>query len=1505
MNQFRMIAPSFHKPLKALAARAVALGLCLFAVAGNAHATAFIWTNTTSGLWQDTNNWSPVGLPGVSDTSTFNSAATHTVTLTSDVVTLVMDVTVASGNSQTLTLNLGGNSLSLLQSGSSSPTALFWGDAGGGTSTVFVASSSGVGKGLFVTNATALRATIGRSGQGIVFVTNGFVQVGIGGVANNVLVLGNNGGPAARGTLVISGPSTVWSNNALTSIGNNGTAFLNLLVLSNSATFYQVGNSFNVGANSTASSNSFLMDSNAKMFVSSNNAAAAIGGTGGAVGNKGTVQGVAVWDNGNKVLTLGNSTGVSNLLTIGSSGQVTNVSTLPISPGNFLTLSNGFLQVVSPGAVTNNAATITGYGTIVGNVVFTNTGTLTLGFGTSMGTLTLSNNLTLVSGSTTIMKLNKGQTPSNDVLTVSGTTTEAGTLTINNVGAALVGGDTFNLFALGAKSGDYTVTNLPALTGTLTWNSSQLGSQGIISVVLPPSIIGPSDQATNVGTTVVISTTVTGVPVPSLQWQRNGVNVSDGATGNGSTNSGSTTATLTISNAQTNDSGSYCLIASNFAASVTNCMTLTVSGGNTCPTITGPTDQFTILHSNATFSASVAGIPAPTVQWQENGVDIPNATNTSVTIPNVSFSQDGFIYSIIASNVACTTTNSAVLHVTVPPDIQTQPVSAVVTQTQPVCFSVLSTNGVPSPTYQWYFNNSLISGATGSTYCINVTAPSNMGNYHVVVANVAGSVTSTDATLTVNSTMSAVLTPATNATVVCYDTPLYMAFDRTPVERFIGKINIYDSTNSATPVDTIDTSLGLLQSRAVAADSNGPFNLYPIIVTSNTVAIYPHLDVLTSNQTYYVTVDPGTFMETNGALFAGITSTNAWVFTTKPNGPANPNNVVVAADGSGDFCTVQGALDSLPTGNTNYTLVNIRSGTYTEFVDTRNKNNVHFRGQSRSGTIVQYLNNNINNGSTHTRMTFKVFSNDISIENMTVMNTTPQGGQQAEALMIESASLRFILNNAEVDSRQDTILANGVTQSQCYFINSLVQGNFDYVWGGGNCYFTKCEFRTIPTASSYNLTAARTDFGTSSGYWPGAPNFSSTFASNGFSFVKCQLTRSSSTVSNITLAGSNGTEDGLVAFIYCNIDTSNNTGYAIPASGVLSNELVWEFGNSNLNNSAAVTFGTALPPLTNGDARLTAALDPTIWLNGWVPQLAPNILTNPVSLTVTAGVTATFSVSATGIPDPTYQWLVNGTNYVNATSTSAALVISNALASDAGVYSVLVSNNAGTVTSGGATLTVVGTGPSASFTATPTSGTEPLAVTFTDTSTGSPNITAFWDLGDATTTNTAGGASFTHAYAAGTYTVTLTASNAFGANSTIVSNNLIIVITAFQAWQIQYFGSTTNPAAAANADPDGDGQNNLAEFLAGTNPTNSASGLHITSVLPSGSDVVVTWSTAGGTTNVVQSTAGDGNGGYSTNFTDLSGLIVITGSGDTSTNYTDVGGATNSPSRYYRVRLAP
>src|SRR5207249_12099274 len=187
----------------------------------------------------------------------------------------------------------------------------------------------------------------------------------------------------------------------------------------------------------------------------------------------------------------------------------------------------------------------------------------------------------------------------------------------------------------------------------------------------------------------------------------------------------------------------------------------------------------------------------------------------------------------------------------------------------------------------------------------------------------AASVYSSNATLTVNSTMSSTLTPTNTAVNVCYDTPLFMAFDKTPFRSGTGAIKIYNATNTVTPVDTIDTSGGVVQSRVIGTES---FFTFPVIITGNTAAIYPHLGVLTSNQTYYVTVDPGTFTDTNGALFAGITSTIAWRFTTKPTGPANPLNIVVVADGSGDFCTVQGSVDFVPNNNGVHRLVSIRNG---------------------------------------------------------------------------------------------------------------------------------------------------------------------------------------------------------------------------------------------------------------------------------------------------------------------------------------------------------------------------------------------------------------------------------------------------------------------------------------------------------------------------------------------------------------------------------------------------
>ena len=122
----------------------------------------------------------------------------------------------------------------------------------------------------------------------------------------------------------------------------------------------------------------------------------------------------------------------------------------------------------------------------------------------------------------------------------------------------------------------------------------------------------------------------------------------------------------------------------------------------------------------------------------------------------------------------------------------------------------------------------------------------------------------------------------------------------------------------------------------------------------------------------------------------------------------------------------------------------------------------------------------------------------------------------------------------------------------------------------------------------------------------------------------------------------------------------------------------------------------------------------------------------------------------------------------------------------------------------------------------------------------------------------------------------------------------------FEIWQARNFGNATNSAAAPDNDFDGDGLNNLKEFFAGTSPTNSASVLRILSAVRTNNDVRVIWLTAGGKTNVVQAAAQlDGD------FTNVSSQLLIMGSGDTTTNYLELGAATNSPARFYRIRLAP
>jgi len=405
----------------------MALGLGLFAGATDSHAATYTWTNTTGAVFNDPNAWNPIsGPPGLNDTANFTINGTIYLPLTnnyiSNIGTLLFGGASGSGNLN-LTMNFGTNIFTAgIGSNSSSASSFVFGHQG--TSSVYIACGT-----IYCTNTSGnARFMVGRNGPATVNLTNGVV------VDGNLVIA--NGSGANGSKVVVSGANSFWSNSTTIAVGNGTLTANNSLVISNSGSMVALST---IQMGNQGFFNSLLLDTGGRLFTKN---IGSIGSSLTSSNDTATVQGGALWDCGGQKLFIGNTSGQNNVLTVGNNGLVSNVSYVSIAAaGNSLILSNGLLRV--SGGVTNTLGTVSGFGTIVGNVAFTftnvNGGTLSLGIGTSVGNLIFSNNLTLASGSTTILKLDKSKTGSNDLLTVAGTASEAGTLTINNVGPALVG----------------------------------------------------------------------------------------------------------------------------------------------------------------------------------------------------------------------------------------------------------------------------------------------------------------------------------------------------------------------------------------------------------------------------------------------------------------------------------------------------------------------------------------------------------------------------------------------------------------------------------------------------------------------------------------------------------------------------------------------------------------------------------------------------------------------------------------------------------------------------------------------------------------------------------------------------------------------------------------------------------------------------------------------------------------------------------------------------------
>jgi len=161
-----------------------------------------------------------------------------------------------------------------------------------------------------------------------------------------------------------------------------------------------------------------------------------------------------------------------------------------------------------------------------------------------------------------------------------------------------------------------------------------------------------------------------------------------------------------------------------------------------------PISQFVIAGSTATFTVAAGGLSPLSYQWRLGGADIQGATNATFTLTNVQSGNAG-VYSVAVSNIYGTVTSAnATLTVATPPVLLTQPASQTVSAGADVTFQVTASGSTPLD-YQWRFGGVPIAGATNASLALLGVRTNQTGAFSVVVTNVVGSATSTNAVLTV------------------------------------------------------------------------------------------------------------------------------------------------------------------------------------------------------------------------------------------------------------------------------------------------------------------------------------------------------------------------------------------------------------------------------------------------------------------------------------------------------------------------------------------------------------------------------------------------------------------------------------------------------------------------------------------------------------------------------------------------------------------------------------
>jgi pectinesterase len=207
--------------------------------------------------------------------------------------------------------------------------------------------------------------------------------------------------------------------------------------------------------------------------------------------------------------------------------------------------------------------------------------------------------------------------------------------------------------------------------------------------------------------------------------------------------------------------------------------------------------------------------------------------------------------------------------------------------------------------------------------------------------------------------------------------------------------------------------------------------------------------------------DKGASTASGAAIIQETCSANSnkqWAFNPVGGGTAPPTgSLVVAKDGSGQYTTVQAAVNAVPANNTSRVTIAIKAGSYREnVVIPSNKPFITFQGLgSGPANTVIVANKDAATYGTTGSATVYVQAKEFQATNLTFHNDYDESKAASQALALALYGDKAVLKNTRVTADQDTLLI--YNSSRAYIANSYIEGTVDFIYGNGQVVFNACQ----------------------------------------------------------------------------------------------------------------------------------------------------------------------------------------------------------------------------------------------------------------------------------------------------------------------------------------------------------------------------------------------------------------------------------------------------------------